>query len=247
MAALMASSASTEQWIFTGGRLSSSAMALFFTSSAFSIDIPFTHSVTRDDEANMVFAGLLVPHIPTQFLDTGSQKYLQISVAPPSGTPSAVVLKAAQAVEERLRSYPEVNLIETTVPSGSDTGLSALAAAFNSSAAVLEFDGSTTVYPVVQVALTRFPVDFPDVTTMTATATGSGHGQSEILAGVPDFGMSSSSCATSNGGANGQPAAIYEAISNIILFAILWSVRNRVKPGILFFVYIFGVNHFAIE
>jgi phosphatidylglycerol:prolipoprotein diacylglycerol transferase len=35
-----------------------------------------------------------------------------------------------------------------------------------------------------------------------------------------------------------HPAAIYEAIINIILFGILWLLRNRLKPGILFFIYI---------
>jgi HAE1 family hydrophobic/amphiphilic exporter-1 len=90
---------------------------------------------------------LLVPHIPTQFLDTGSQKYLQITVSPPSGTPSATVLKEAQTVEARLRAYPEMSLIETTVPGDSDTGLSALAAAFtggasNSATIVVRLDAS---------------------------------------------------------------------------------------------------------
>jgi phosphatidylglycerol:prolipoprotein diacylglycerol transferase len=35
-----------------------------------------------------------------------------------------------------------------------------------------------------------------------------------------------------------QPAAVYEAISNIILFAILWTLRNKLKPGVLFFIYV---------
>ncbi len=39
-----------------------------------------------------------------------------------------------------------------------------------------------------------------------------------------------------------QPAAVYEAFINIILFSILWWLRNRVKPGMLFFVYIFGYS-----
>jgi phosphatidylglycerol---prolipoprotein diacylglyceryl transferase len=39
-----------------------------------------------------------------------------------------------------------------------------------------------------------------------------------------------------------QPAAVYEALINIILFSILWVLRNRVKPGILFFVYIIGYS-----
>ena len=39
-----------------------------------------------------------------------------------------------------------------------------------------------------------------------------------------------------------QPAAVYEAIFNVILFSILWSIRKKVQPGILFFVYIFGYS-----
>jgi phosphatidylglycerol---prolipoprotein diacylglyceryl transferase len=36
-----------------------------------------------------------------------------------------------------------------------------------------------------------------------------------------------------------HPAAVYEALINIIIFSLLWSIRNRVRPGILFFIYIF--------
>ena len=35
-----------------------------------------------------------------------------------------------------------------------------------------------------------------------------------------------------------QPAAVYEAIINIILFATLWFLRKKFKPGVLFFIYI---------
>ncbi len=101
--------------------------------------------------AVLVFgAGLLVPHIPTQFLNTGSQKYLSVSVAPPSGTPSSAVLAQAKLVEAKLKSYSEVNLIETTVPSEADTGLTALASAFtggasNSATITVRFDNSTNL------------------------------------------------------------------------------------------------------
>jgi phosphatidylglycerol:prolipoprotein diacylglycerol transferase len=39
-----------------------------------------------------------------------------------------------------------------------------------------------------------------------------------------------------------QPAAAYEAIINVLLFVLLWNLRRRVRPGILFFVYIFGYS-----
>jgi HAE1 family hydrophobic/amphiphilic exporter-1 len=83
----------------------------------------------------VVVAGLLVPHIPTQFLNTGSEKYLQVTLAPPSGTPSAAVLEEAKNVVAAIQENKEVNLVETTVPGDSDTGLSALAAAFSGGAA----------------------------------------------------------------------------------------------------------------
>ncbi len=39
-----------------------------------------------------------------------------------------------------------------------------------------------------------------------------------------------------------QPAAAYEALIDVILFGILWWLRNKLKPGILFFVYIVGYS-----
>ena len=39
-----------------------------------------------------------------------------------------------------------------------------------------------------------------------------------------------------------QPAAVYEALINIILFSVLWSIRKKVKPGILFFIYIISYS-----
>jgi phosphatidylglycerol---prolipoprotein diacylglyceryl transferase len=39
-----------------------------------------------------------------------------------------------------------------------------------------------------------------------------------------------------------QPAAAYEAITNILLFGLLWLLRKKVKPGMLFFIYIIGYS-----
>jgi len=39
-----------------------------------------------------------------------------------------------------------------------------------------------------------------------------------------------------------HPAAVYEALVNVILFGLLWWLRNRLKPGILFFIYVFGYS-----
>lgn len=39
-----------------------------------------------------------------------------------------------------------------------------------------------------------------------------------------------------------QPAAAYEALIDVLLFGLLWWLRNKVKPGMLFFVYILGYS-----
>jgi phosphatidylglycerol:prolipoprotein diacylglycerol transferase len=39
-----------------------------------------------------------------------------------------------------------------------------------------------------------------------------------------------------------QPAAVYEALINVILFGLLWWLRNRLKPGVLFFIYIISYS-----
>src|SRR5260370_6987972 len=51
IAARIASSASTEQWIFTGGSDSSFTMSMFLLARASSTVLPLTHSVARDDDA----------------------------------------------------------------------------------------------------------------------------------------------------------------------------------------------------
>lgn len=39
-----------------------------------------------------------------------------------------------------------------------------------------------------------------------------------------------------------QPAAVYEMIINVIIFSLLWSLRKRVKTGILFFIYLISYS-----
>jgi phosphatidylglycerol:prolipoprotein diacylglycerol transferase len=39
-----------------------------------------------------------------------------------------------------------------------------------------------------------------------------------------------------------QPAAVYEALINVILFGLLWWLRNRLRSGALFLVYILGYS-----
>ncbi len=87
--------------------------------------------------ASALFVGslALVPGIPTQFINAGSEKVLVVNVAPPSGTPSSAVLDRAIKAEEIMKADPKVTLIQTTVPSEGDTGFQTVSAAFTGRAA----------------------------------------------------------------------------------------------------------------
>ena len=73
----------------------------------------------------------IVGRLPTQFISTGSEKVLQVSVVPPAGVPGEAVLAGATQAETILRADPKVQLVETTVPGEGDTGASTLSSAFS--------------------------------------------------------------------------------------------------------------------
>ena len=75
----------------------------------------------------------LVPLLPTTFISAGSEKILQVTLAPPAATSSEAVLERAVQAEEILTgpSLPEVRLVQTSVPSESDTTFQTILAALN--------------------------------------------------------------------------------------------------------------------
>ena len=84
----------------------------------------------------LVAAGLLfvasigiVPLLPTAFINSGSDKILQVSVAPPAGATSQQVLDQAALVEAVLLADDDVELVATSVPSDTDVGFSTVLAA----------------------------------------------------------------------------------------------------------------------
>ncbi len=83
--------------------------------------------------AAILFVGSasIVGRLPTQFISTGSEKVLRVSVVPPAGVTGEAVLAAATQAETILRADPKVQLVETTVPGEGDTGASTLSAAFS--------------------------------------------------------------------------------------------------------------------
>jgi hydrophobic/amphiphilic exporter-1 (mainly G- bacteria), HAE1 family len=80
--------------------------------------------------AVMFFTSLsLAPLLPTQFINAGSEKILQVSIAPPSGTSSEVVLDEAIKAEAILRADGDVELIQTSIPGEGDTSFQTIVAA----------------------------------------------------------------------------------------------------------------------
>ncbi len=77
-----------------------------------------------------VFSLSLVSRIPTQFLDTGSEAILAVTVSPPAGASSTAVLDRTKQVEDLLRADPSVTLVQTSIPGDADTGAQTLQAAF---------------------------------------------------------------------------------------------------------------------
>jgi HAE1 family hydrophobic/amphiphilic exporter-1 len=81
--------------------------------------------------ALFVGSAALIPSLPTQFLNSGSEKYLQVTVSPPIGTASSGVLARAEEAEQAIRANPETLLVATSVPGEGDTGVQTLSAAFS--------------------------------------------------------------------------------------------------------------------
>ena len=119
----------------------------------------------------------LLPGIPTQFINSGGEKVLQINIAPPAGTSSTAVLARTIQAETILRADPNVELIQATVPGEGTTGVQTLTAAFsgrpaNSASVRIQLPKSTDlkVYTrQVAEALAPIRTDGYDVTVSEAT------------------------------------------------------------------------------
>jgi HAE1 family hydrophobic/amphiphilic exporter-1 len=71
----------------------------------------------------------LIPLLPTQFINAGSEKILQVSIAPPTGATSEVVLDRAIEAETILSADEDVELIQTSIPGEGDTSFQTIIAA----------------------------------------------------------------------------------------------------------------------
>ena len=79
--------------------------------------------------ALFLVTGVIAPLLPTQFINAGSEKLLSVTIAPPAGTSSAVVLEHAQQAEAILKGDPRVLLVQTSIPGEGDAGFQTIIAA----------------------------------------------------------------------------------------------------------------------
>ena len=73
----------------------------------------------------------LVATLPTQFINAGSEKILGVTLAPPAGATSDAVLAEAIKAEGILRAQPNVQIVQTSVPSGGDSSFTTILSALN--------------------------------------------------------------------------------------------------------------------
>jgi HAE1 family hydrophobic/amphiphilic exporter-1 len=89
----------------------------------------------------------LVNQLPTSFVDAGSEKIVQITIAPPAGASSDQVLEKAEQAEEILLANEDIELVATSLPAEGEVGFTAgLAAQFgratNSATMIVRLDSS---------------------------------------------------------------------------------------------------------
>jgi HAE1 family hydrophobic/amphiphilic exporter-1 len=87
----------------------------------------------------------LVSSLPTQFINTGSDKILGVALIPPAGASSEAVLERATQAETILLGQPDVQIVQTSIPGEGDTGFSTIFAALqgqpaNSAHMTIRFD-----------------------------------------------------------------------------------------------------------
>ena len=78
-----------------------------------------------------LLTAVLAPLLPTAFINAGSEKILQVTIAPPSGASSQAVLDQAVKAEEILAQDPNVLLVQTSIPGEGEAGFQTIVAAMS--------------------------------------------------------------------------------------------------------------------
>ncbi len=76
-----------------------------------------------------VVTSALAPLLPTAFINAGSEKILQVTIAPPPGTSTQAVLDQTAEAEQILIADPNVVLVQSSIPGEGEAGFQTIVAA----------------------------------------------------------------------------------------------------------------------
>jgi hydrophobic/amphiphilic exporter-1 (mainly G- bacteria), HAE1 family len=188
--------------------------------------------------AFLLFVGSLaiVPLLPTQFLNSGSEKILTASLSPPAGTTSQAVRDRAQEAEKILLADGDVTLVQTTVPAEGDTGFQTLIAAqsgraANSATMILRLDPKADLVAAAQRLegdLAAVSVGGWDASVQQANGPGGGGGTVSLVVTGPDADTVESATQTVSSSLNGV-----DGLAGITsdLVAAAPQIVVRIDPG----------------
>jgi HAE1 family hydrophobic/amphiphilic exporter-1 len=134
----------------------------------------------------------LVERLPTQFINTGSEKILGVTLIPPAGTSSQAVLDRASQAESILMVQPNVELVQVSVPGEGDTGFSTILAALqgqpaNSATLTVRLAPSTDLdQETAQLSAALAPVKTDGYDTAVAQTAGFTSNNLNIVISGPD-------------------------------------------------------------
>ena len=131
----------------------------------------------------------LAPLLPTQFINSGSERLLRATIAPPSGVTSEAVRDRVIEAEEILLADDEVDLLQATVPAEGDTGFGTLIAATqgqpaNSAQLFLRLDSEADLEAAalrLDAALDELETDGWEVSITQTTGPAGGSGTSLVV------------------------------------------------------------------
>ncbi len=176
----------------------------------------------------------LVAGLPTQFINSGSEKIAYVTVIPPAGTSTADVIARAEKVEAVLKADSQVELALTTVPGDDDTGFQTLAATQsgrpkNSARIFVRFDPETDLKTEVDVVKANLASLATDGFSITAEET-SGFGGNSLS--VVITGSNADKLVSANDAVFGVLAGIPE-LNNVVSDLVRSSpeIQVRVDPN----------------
>jgi HAE1 family hydrophobic/amphiphilic exporter-1 len=169
----------------------------------------------------------LVPLLPTQFINAGSEKILQVSVAPPTGATSEAVLDRAIEAERIVAADPDVELVQTSIPGEGDTSFQTILAAQSGRPAN---SANLTIRLDPAVDLTRKTTELSDA--LAAIKTDGYDVQVSAAAGFTSNGLNVIVSAEDPAEVEAATEAVVDDIADIAELANLQSDLVRATPEI---------------